>query len=394
MTDLPKVFFDVSIKDKPIGRIVFELFADKAPLATENFLHICKGDVSKAYSDGTKTLTFKDNFFHRIIKNFMIQAGDIVYGSGPFDKSDNIGTGGCSIYATDDELKEKKDLACYGYFKDENLGEFTEPFLLAMATTGEPNTNTSQFFVVTYPSPHLNNKHTILGKVLHGKSVIRTVEYSEVDSDGFPLECVRISDCGEWNDSMPIPLFNASNNPICGDIYEEYPGDDTHFDQEKFDECFKAANTIKEAGSALFKLKDYQNAYYKYKKSLSYVNEFIPEKDVDIELNAKFIDLKIKLYLNLCLLSYNLKEYDQALDYATYALETEGIDTKDKAKAYYRTGNTYLVKKAYDDALKNFKLCKENNPDDKVVDSKIEHVQDIIEKNKEKTKKNIAKFFS
>lgn len=71
----PRVFFDVGKKgDKePIGRIVFELYADKVPKTAENFRSICAGD---------KKLTYKGSHFHRIIPQFMAQGGDITHGDG------------------------------------------------------------------------------------------------------------------------------------------------------------------------------------------------------------------------------------------------------------------------------------------------------------------------
>lgn len=394
MSEIEEVYFDIAIDNENIGRIVFELFKSTAPIATDNFYHLCKGDVSKIINGEEKQLTYKNNFFHRIVKTFMIQAGDIIYGSEAFEKSDNIGKGGCSIYATEEDLETMKDLPCYGNFKDENLGEFTEPFYLAMVNTGEPDSNTSQFFITTGTAPHLNNKNTIFGKVIHGKSVIRTIEHCEVDEDGFPSKCVKVVDCGEWNDTMPVPLYNACNDQIGGDIYEEYPDDDKNFDPEDFNKAYDAACIIKDSGSALFKLKDFQNALFKYKKSLSYINTFIPEEEVDKDNHIKYAELKIKIYSNLSLVSYNLKKYDDCIMYSKYVLDSPSVINKDKAKAYYRMGNTYVVKKAYDDALSCYKLCKENNPDDKVIDTKIENVENIIEQNKERTKKNIAKFFT
>ncbi|CCF58734.1 hypothetical protein KAFR_0F01380 [Kazachstania africana CBS 2517] len=391
MSDSPKAYLDISINDEKIGRIVAELYKDKAPKAVENFLHLCQNDIKV----NDRQLTYKNNYFHRVIKNFMIQAGDILYGSSTFEKDDNIGKGGLSIYTTENELaKEAVELPCYGNFEDENLGEFTEPFMLAMANTGAPNTNSSQFFISTYPAPHLNGKHSIFGKVIHGKSVVRTIEYSKVDTDAFPETCIRIDDCGLWEDSMDIPLYNASNNPIGNDVYEEYPDDDTHFDSENFGEAFNATNIIKESGTLLFKSKDYQNAFFKYKKSLKYVNEFLPELDVDKENNIKFNNLKMKLYLNLSLVLFNLQRIDESINYSTYLLEMDDVPDLDKAKAYYRRGNCHLSKKRLDEALDDYKLCKEHNPNDEVIDQKIEYVEQLIEQKKEKQRKNIAKFFT
>ncbi|CCH59973.1 hypothetical protein TBLA_0C01590 [Henningerozyma blattae CBS 6284] len=388
----PLVYLDISIDNEKIGRIVCKLYAKKAPKAAANFYSLCKGDVS---IQSHKPLTYKDNYFHRVIKNFMIQCGDIEFGKDEYKKSDQIGTGGCSIYATEKEIESAADgdLACFGNFEDENLEEFPEPFMLAMANTGTPNSNSSQFFITTYPSPHLNGKHSLFGEVIDGKYVVRTIENSRVDKDGFPEKCIRIDDCGEWNSEMGVPLYNACNDKIGGDVYEENPEDDKHFESDDFSRVYEAANTIKESGTLLFKKKDFQNAFFKYKKSLRYITEYIPDMEMDKENNIKYTNLKIKLYLNMCLMMFDMQKYEEAIQYATYIIEMENVPKLDVAKAYYRSGNCYLAKKRLEDALKDYNLCKENNPNDKVVDQKIEHVENLIQQKKEKTRKNISKFF-
>ena len=91
----PKVFFDITIGDKPAGRIEMELFADTCPKTAENFLQLCVGTKNKAGKD----LAFKGSSFHRVIPDFMCQAGDFTRGNG---------TGGESIYGGkfDDETFE------------------------------------------------------------------------------------------------------------------------------------------------------------------------------------------------------------------------------------------------------------------------------------------------
>lgn len=390
MNGNPNIYFDISIDETKVGRIVCELFAEKAPKTVENFYQLCLGD--RCVEQG-KPLTYKDNYFHRVIKNFMIQCGDILYCSTSFKKTDNTGKGGCSIYATQEELQNSTSL-CYGDFQDENLGTFEKPFCLAMANMGSPNTNSSQFFITTYPAPHLNGKHSIFGRVIHGKSVVRTIERFKVDSDGFPHSCIRIEGCGKWEKSDNVPLYNASNDTIGGDIFEEFPDDNENFDSENFDVAYLAANSIKESGTLLFKKKDYQNAYFKYKKSLRYVNEYIPDLDVDKQNNIKFTQLRSKIYLNLSLVLCNLCNYDESIKYATYLLDMEGIPDVDQAKAYYRRGNCYLAKKRLDEALIDYKSCKEKNPEDKVITEKIEYIEELLEENKQKTRKSISKFFS
>jgi len=111
------------------GKITIELYPKIAPLAVENFMtHIKDG-----YYNGIA--------FHRIIKNFMIQGGDPT----------ETGRGGESIWH-----KEFKD-----EFKDKT---FDSPGILAMANHG-PNTNGSQFFITTAPTPWLNGGYTIFGKI-------------------------------------------------------------------------------------------------------------------------------------------------------------------------------------------------------------------------------------
>ena len=92
----PVVFFDVSVGSTPVGRILFELFADVCPKTAENFRQFCTGEHKK---DGIPQ-GYKNASFHRVIKDFMIQGGDFVnndgtgvtsiYGVGPFEASSCI----------------------------------------------------------------------------------------------------------------------------------------------------------------------------------------------------------------------------------------------------------------------------------------------------------------
>lgn len=373
----PKVFLDIAISNKPIGRIVLELYTDKAPKTCENFLHLCKGD--KTNRDG-KVLGFKGNRFHRVIKNFMIQAGDITFANEKFDE-EQVGRGGESIYGDK--------------FEDENLEESTFGTIhnVAMANSG-PNTNGSQFFINTYPSPHLNGKHTVFGKVLHGKSVVRSVETMAVNDKSNPLEPVQITDCGEWNEELGQAVYNACDEPTtAGDIYEEYPDDDEHFDKDNTIEAYEAVLKIKDSGAVFFKAKDFQKAWFKYVKTLRYINEFIPDYDSQPEYEPKFQDLKIKTYSNLSLVAYQLSDFQQALTYATYLLESEKLNVKDKAKGHYRRAVALQGMKKNDEAWIDFKECQKLNPDDKAVPAKIELVEKLIGETKEKQKKQYAKFF-
>ena len=66
----PTVFFDITADDEPLGRVSFELFADKVPKTAENF---------RALSTGEKGFGYKGSSFHRIIPGFMCQGGDVTH---------------------------------------------------------------------------------------------------------------------------------------------------------------------------------------------------------------------------------------------------------------------------------------------------------------------------
>ena len=79
----PKVYFDISIGNQEVGRIVFELFTDLTPVTAENFRGLCTGEYGQATVGGRpKDLHYMGTQFHRIVDNFVIQGGDITNGDG------------------------------------------------------------------------------------------------------------------------------------------------------------------------------------------------------------------------------------------------------------------------------------------------------------------------
>ena len=144
----------------------------QAPKTCENFRCLCTGE--KGTDSNGNVLCYKNNIFHRVIKDFMIQGGDITKQNG---------TGGMSIYG------ERFDDECFTL-------KHAEPGMLSMANAG-PNTNGSQFFITTVPCPHLNGKHVVFGKVVKGMEIIHMIENVKTDAHDKPLEDVIIADCGQ-----------------------------------------------------------------------------------------------------------------------------------------------------------------------------------------------------
>jgi peptidylprolyl isomerase len=135
------LFAQTAILKTTQGDIEIELREDLAPKAVENFsTHIKNG-----YYNGL--------IFHRVIKNFMIQTGDPT----------GTGRGGESIWGKTFEDEFKPNVI------------FNRAGIVAMANRG-PNTNGSQFFITTKPTPWLNGGYTIFGYVKSGMDAVKKIE--------------------------------------------------------------------------------------------------------------------------------------------------------------------------------------------------------------------------
>ncbi|MBC8495667.1 peptidylprolyl isomerase [archaeon] len=142
----------IAVIQTTLGTMELELFEDKAPITTKNFIDLAK----KGFYDGL--------IFHRIIKDFMIQGG--------CPKGE--GTGGPG-YTIPDEFHP--DL------KHDNKG------ILSMANSG-PNSGGSQFFITLVPCQWLDNKHAVFGKVIVGKKVLMDISRAQTDHADKPVEPV------------------------------------------------------------------------------------------------------------------------------------------------------------------------------------------------------------
>lgn len=169
--DDPIVFLDIAVGARPVGRIEIALSSNVAPRTCENFRALCTGERASART--REPLHFKESSFHRVIPGFMAQGGDFTRHNG---------TGGESIYG------EK--------FKDENFElKHDAPGVLSMANSG-PNTNGSQFFILFEPAPHLDGKHVVFGRVVHGLEVLEEIQ-AVGSASGATKEAVLVVDSGQ-----------------------------------------------------------------------------------------------------------------------------------------------------------------------------------------------------
>ncbi|MCB9813016.1 MAG: peptidylprolyl isomerase [Pseudomonadales bacterium] len=147
--DFKKIDATQAVFETSKGTIVLDLFREKAPLTTANFLDL----IDSGFYDGI--------IFHRVIPGFMAQVGD------PFTKEpgreNEWGMGGPN-YRIMDEFDPE--------LKHDSAG------ILSMANSG-PNTGGSQIFITYAATPHLDGKHAVFGKLVEGMKVLESIEVGD-----------------------------------------------------------------------------------------------------------------------------------------------------------------------------------------------------------------------
>lgn len=179
--------------DTSIGTFIIELYYKHTPMTCHNIAAL----AASGYYNNT--------IFHRIIRDFMVQGGDPT----------GTGRGGESIYG--------------GKFQDEitrNL-KHTGAGVVSMANAG-PNTNGSQFFITLKPTPFLDGKHTIFGRVYSGMGVVQRMGMVPTDQDDRP--------------KIPITIHQAV-------AYKGYPPSSDGLDQQEADgNAMSTTNNYDEEG--------------------------------------------------------------------------------------------------------------------------------------------------
>ncbi len=152
-----------------LGEITCELFEDKAPNTVGNFVGLAVGAqefLDPNTNENVKRPFYNGLTFHRVIVDFMIQGGCPL----------GTGTGGPG-YRFEDEFHPE--------LRHDAAGK------LSMANSG-PNTNGSQFFITTVPTPWLDDKHSIFGQVVEGMDVLKQIESTKTDKSDRPVTPVVV----------------------------------------------------------------------------------------------------------------------------------------------------------------------------------------------------------
>ncbi|XP_046354747.2 peptidyl-prolyl cis-trans isomerase H-like [Haliotis rufescens] len=151
------------------GDVKIGLFGDIVPMTTLNFGSICEG----IKRDGKARLQYKNTQCHRLVKDMLVQCGDIISGDG---------TGSRSIFGE--------------RFVDENFKvSHATAGIVSMANHGK-DTNGSQFFILFGRARYLDGSHVAFGKVLEGMDVLEDINTMGPFKDrAVPKQKVRIADC-------------------------------------------------------------------------------------------------------------------------------------------------------------------------------------------------------
>eukprot|EP00750_Incisomonas_marina_P021260 INCI4246.1.p1 GENE.INCI4246.1~~INCI4246.1.p1 ORF type:complete len:236 (-),score=26.49 INCI4246.1:357-1064(-) len=190
-------FWIFGVAKKDLGRVEIELDYENTPLTSENFRELCTHQTGIGY---------RGSIFHRIVPGFLCQGGDI-------DRQD--GTGGRSIYGAT--------------FDDESFDgwKHSGPGMVGMANKG-PNTNNSQFYILTSekPAPWLDGEHVVFGRVVKGMEVVHAIEADRADEGSelhqALLEKAKLEPVGDTERQIhPAPRTLSSFTIVdCGEVVD------------------------------------------------------------------------------------------------------------------------------------------------------------------------------
>ncbi len=152
--DPKKIKFDnpknIAILNVPCGNVIIELYPEVSPNGVKRFITLVK---SKAYDDVA---------FHRVIKNTLVQAGDLEFGKKENIDYGKIGTGKSGLGTINSEVDAPFDF---------------DKGSVALARTQKYNTEDSQFFIILRDEPLYETEYTPIGKVIYGLEALEQIKY-------------------------------------------------------------------------------------------------------------------------------------------------------------------------------------------------------------------------
>ena len=152
--DPKKIKFDnpknIAVLNVPCGNVIIELYPKVSPNGVKRFITLVK---SKAYDDVA---------FHRVIKNALVQAGDLEFGKKEKINYGKIGTGKSGLGTINSEVDAPFDF---------------DKGSVALARTQKYNTEDSQFFIVLRDEPLYETEYTTIGKVIYGLEALEKIKY-------------------------------------------------------------------------------------------------------------------------------------------------------------------------------------------------------------------------
>ena len=140
---------NIAILNAPCGNVIIELYPDVSPNAVKRFINLIKSNA------------YENIAFHRVIKNKLIQAGDLEFGKKGFLDYGKIGTGKSGLGNIQSEIDSN-----FNYTKGS----------VGLARTFKNDTEDSQFFIILQDEPLFEGEYTPVGKVLYGLEVLKKIK--------------------------------------------------------------------------------------------------------------------------------------------------------------------------------------------------------------------------
>jgi len=165
------------------GVMLAELYYDKTPVTVANFVALSEGKHPQVSEQYKGKPFYNGIIFHRVINDFMIQGGDPT-GTGSGNPGYSFGD------EFDPELKHD------------------QPGILSMANSG-PSTNGSQFFITEVPTPHLDNRHSVFGKLVLGLDIHDSISNVATGSNDKPIEPVVIKELNIIRKGQEAKAYNT-----------------------------------------------------------------------------------------------------------------------------------------------------------------------------------------